>query len=641
MNFQICTGNKERTGVTKRNDIISFSIQASPNSVCQLLLYPRGGSSVIKVPMKVQGNYDTTYMVGIKELDWKNYDYNFEVNGEEITDVYARKISGREIWADEARRPIIREAEPFIPKKERKRLEQEGLQKYGISEDEMPIEGKKIKSSFYFSDYKWNDSDFPGIRKEDMIIYKLHVRGFSMGMKGNSRGRGTVEVIERKLNYFKEMGVTSLMFMPVYEFEEIIMLDKSKSQSPSNDMINYWGYTIGSYFAPKSSYLGKDYNPDNFKRLIDKMHQKQMECILEFYFTEKTNPHLIIDVLHYWHIEYHVDGFRIIGNPQIAELLMQDIKLSRCKLLFESFRKDLAQEKERFGPELLSYNDGFLYGVRKMINHQNGNLHEFACQMRRQQSYQGFINYIAENNGFTLWDSFSYEYKHNEQNGEENRDGNDWNYSSNCGQEGFSRKRQVNDLRKRKIKNAFAALFLAQGIPLIWMGDECTNTQGGNNNAYCQDNGTGWKDWKSSAAGKQILSFVSQLAQLRKKYPVLHSPKPYQLLDYENRGCPDLSYHGDSGWKIDFDRNKGYIGMFYCGMYAGSEENLYVAYNFQHVSQKFALPKGMDWNLILDTSREPSIIEPEKLGDIREVEIEGQSVCLLSGKQIWRHYGRT
>ena len=124
-----------------------------------------------------------------------------------------------------------------------------------------------------------------------MVIYKLHVRGFSKGIQGNDSRRGTVEAVERKLDYLKNLGITTLLFMPLYEFEEILMLDKSKEMAKPKDLINYWGYTTGSYFAPKASYLGKDYNPDNLKRLIQKMHQREMECILEFYFPEKTNPH--------------------------------------------------------------------------------------------------------------------------------------------------------------------------------------------------------------------------------------------------------------------------------------------------------------------------------------------------------------
>ncbi|MCI8482741.1 MAG: hypothetical protein HFH41_00205 [Lachnospiraceae bacterium] len=639
MNFQICSGNQERPGVTKDKDIISFSRQAVENSICYLLLYPKDHSPVLRIPMTVQGKCRTEYTVGVRGLDWKNYDYNFEINGEEVTDFYARRITGREIWADEKRRPKAQETEPFVPQREKRRIRQEQVLKKaeGKREIKEKIEDtveNKIKSSFYFSNFKWKDKDYQGIKKEDMVIYKLHMRGFSMGMKGNSHRQGTVEAVERKLDYLKGLGITTLLFMPIYEFEEILMLDRSKKEDQPKDVINYWGYTRGSYYAPKASYLGKDYNPDLLKRLIQKIHEKQMECILEFYFPEKINPHLIFDILRYWRKEYHVDGFRLLGSPVTAELLALDDKLRGCKLFFEGFREGLAQDCQRFGPQLFSYNDSFLYEARKVLNRQGGSIYEFACQMRRQQEHQGFVNYIAENNGFTLWDVFSYEHKHNEQNCEGNQDGNDWNYSENCGQEGISRRRQVNDLRKRQVKNALTVVFLAQGIPLIWMGDECGNSQRGNNNAYCQDNEIGWKDWRVSSAGKQIMAHVKRLSKIRADYPVLRKPQPFLLQDYENQGCPDLSYHSDGAWKIDFDMNRRFIGMFYSGAYAKTEESLYVAYNFQRIPQKFALPKGMSWRVILNTAQESETEEDlQKELDIRELLVEEQSVCVLAGKE--------
>ena len=634
MNFQICSGNQREAGVTKHRDIISFSRQAAEDSICFLLLYPKDNSPVIKVPMKARKNYGTTYTVGIQGLDWKNYDYNFEVNGEEVTDIYARKVTGREVWADDSRRPGEPKIEAFVPQKERRKIEsfpkEEPLPKEGTTEGK---DAGKIKSSFYFSDFKWKDDGYEGIKKEDMVIYKLHVRGFSKGIQGKDSRRGTVEAVERKLDYLKNLGITTLLFMPLYEFEEILMLDKSKEMAKPKDLINYWGYTTGSYFAPKASYLGKDYNPDNLKRLIQKMHQREMECILEFYFPEKTNPHLIVNVLRYWKREYHVDGFRILGSSPVSRLLAQDSHLNGCKLFFEGFQEELAEDSQRFGPKLFSYNERFLYEMRRILNRQGGSIYEFACQMRRQQEHQGFINFIAENNGFTLWDSFSYEHKHNEQNREENKDGNDWNFSGNCGQEGISRKRQVNELRKRQVKNALAVLFLAQGIPMLWMGDECGNSQQGNNNAYCQDNETGWKDWKRSALSRQLTDYVSQLSRIRREWAALRSPHPFQLQDYKNKGCPDLSYHSDGAWKMDFGMNRGFIGMFYSGAYAGSPKSLYAAYNFQTVPQKFALPGGMEWELLLDTSQEhPIPKEPEQMKDIRELMVKEQSVCLLSGK---------
>lgn len=635
MNFQICTEIQEQAGVTRQGDKIFFSVQAPKDAECKLMLYPRDNGSVLKIPMKAEDNRKTLYTVGVQGLDWEKYDYNFQVEAKELTDPYARRITGREIWGDERRRPPQWQAEPFVPQREKKRRAQEEAERTGFGKAQQQNNKEiKIKSAFYFSEFDWKKDKFPQIAKEDMVIYKLHVRGFSMGMRNDNVKRGIVAAIENRLGDLKKLGITTLLCMPLYEFEEILALDKDKEPKDSAAQINYWGYTAGNYFAPKASFL-KENNPDELKRLIMKMHQKNMECILEFYFPDKINPHLIIDVLRFWRKEYHVDGFRIIGSRAGAQLAAQDAKLGGCKLFFDEFPEEMAQDLERFGPELYTYNERFLYEVRKILNHQGGNTYEFACQMRRQQAQQGFVNFVAENNGFTLWDVFSYEYKHNELNGENNRDGNYYNYSTNCGQEGFSRRRPVLDLRRRQVKNALTALFFAQGVPMLWMGDECGNSQDGNNNAYCQDNEIGWKDWKNNISSRQITAYVRELAKLRKSYPMLRSPNPYRLMDYANHGCPDLSYHSDGGWRIDFDMNRSFIGMFYAGEYVHARESIYIAYNFQYATQKFALPGNMEWRLLLDTSREDTVLEePKMVGRVQEFRVREQSICLLLGKPI-------
>ncbi|MCI9080762.1 MAG: hypothetical protein HFI70_00270 [Lachnospiraceae bacterium] len=639
MNFQIYTGIQKRAGVTIEGDIIFISSQAPECADCKLLLYPRDNGKVLKIPMKAQESRRTLYTVGIKGLDWENYDYNFEINGQEVVDRYAKKVTGREIWGDERRKPVLQSAEEFVPQYEQK--QQTDIKDLKNQKRQKAGKKIKIKSSFYFSGFNWKRDKNPGIPKEDMVMYKLHVRGFSMGMRKTNKKRGTVGAIWRKLDALKDMGITTILFMPLYEFEEFLALDESKEQQNPQNHINCWGYTAGNYFAPKASFLTEN-NPDELKQLILKMHEKHMECILEFYFPQNLNPLFIIDILHYWYKEYHVDGFRIIGNSLGAQLLAQDDMLSGCKLFFGSFDEELANDPERFGPELYAYNDEFLYETRKMLNHHSGSIYEFACQMRRQQSHQGYVNFVAENNGFTLWDVFSYDQKHNELNGEGNKDGNYWNYSSNCGQEGFSRKHSVMELRKRRIRNALAVLFFAQGVPMIWMGDESANTQNGNNNAYCQDNEIGWKDWKNSDLCRGMVNYVRTLAQIRKKYGMLRSPRPYRLMDYENAGYPDLSYHSDDGWKIDFNMNRGFVGMFYSGAYAGSSENVYIAYNFQYFSQKFALPGGMEWKMLLNTAKDSIILdEPKCLGEIREIQVEEQTVCLLAGRPVSAKKKRT
>lgn len=146
-------------------------------------------------------------------------------------------------------------------------------------------------------------------------------------------------------------------------------------------------------------------------------------------------------------------------------------------------------------------------------------MRDFADQQRKQGAFLGYINYIASNNGFTLADLFMYNDKHNEENGEQNLDGSSWNFSNNYGVEGPTRKRYINALRKLNWRNAVLMLMLAQGVPLLWSGDEMGNSQNGNNNAYCQDNPTGWVNWKNEKSHRRQIEFLQQVIAFRKNIP--------------------------------------------------------------------------------------------------------------------------
>ncbi len=518
-------------------------------------------------------------------------------------DPFARRILGRENWGDINRRET------------------------------------ELKSgSWEEAAFSWGKDILPHIPKQDMVLYKLHVRGFSMLDKIPEEEKGTFRGIERRLKYFKELGVTTLELMPVYEFEEVFAQDPFQHEIFPKSKVNYWGYTTGNYFAPKAAYLGEGKDPRVFQQLVRSMHKKGLECILEFYFDRSCNPHYAVEALRFWAEEYHVDGFHVICREDLARLIARDYHLAGRKLFFDWFPEELC-EPGMGEMELFSYNDAFLYGVRKAMNSQSGSMQEFADNMRRQQKHQGFVNYLATNNGFCLNDIFTYTERRNQANGEENRDGMAVNFSSNCGEEGESHRASVNRLRVKQIKNAMCALLFAQGVPLIWMGDEHGNTQNGNNNPYCQDNETGWKSWEMKKKNREILGFFKELIAIRSRYPALRNPIPMQLNDYRGCGYPDLSYHGLGGWSIQADGQEKVIGMLYACAYADEaeeaslDEYLYVGYNFSVWDQELALPalpQNYRWHFILDTGAEERQVLPE---NARAFLMERQSVCLLAGRK--------
>lgn len=624
MKYTITEGNYKKFGVQTEKEGIIFTFEGAREDDCFLLLYNDKGSVVSRIEAPKEyciGSVRSICLHGMKE---KQLRYNYEINGEVVIDTYAGKIFGREKWNDAARAAV----------------------------------NYQIYSGIETEEFDWEGDKFPEVPKNQMFIYKLHVRGFSMDAGIRGKEKGTFAAIKNKLSYLKELGVTVLELMPVYEFEEMILKETPrlpeylKWESKEEDLIkpepevvqkglNYWGYTTGNYFAAKASYSSTKSASTELKSLICEMHKNGMECIMEMYFEEGMNQNVILDVLRFWVREYHVDGFHLIGTSVPVTAIAQDLFLSRTKLFYQGFESFLYEAETRY-PHLYVYNDEYIYPTRKLLNRYDGLVEDFANQQRKQHGTVGFVNYVANNNGFTLADLFSYQEKHNEANGEENTDGVSWNFSNNCGFEGKTGKKQIAALRKKQAYNAIAMLFLAQGVPLLLSGDEMGNSQSGNNNAYCQDNKIGWLNWKAGMKQEALRRFVADMAAFRKAHPVICLDKPMQLNDYGHKGCPDLSYHGENAWISGFIRENKSFGTMYCGEYAkdaegNTDDYVYIGYNFKAGTTHLALPKlpaKKKWYLCCDTSEsERPFLEKVKLLENQHlVPVKAQSVMILLGK---------
>ena len=285
------------------------------------------------------------------------------------------------------------------------------------------------------------------------------------------------------------------------------------------------------------------------------------------------------------------------------------------------------------------YNEGFLYCMRHMLKGDENMMGEFLFRLRRNPSYNGVINYLADQDGFTMGDMVSYEERHNEENGEDNQDGLEYNCTWNCGAEGPTRKQNVRQLRFRQLKNAFAVLLLSQGTPMIFQGDEWGNSQKGNNNAWCQDNEIGWVDWRGMKKNGKLLDFVKKAIAFRKKNPLLHMETEPRGTDYKALGYPDISYHGEQAWYLDRGSSQRYLGVMYCGDYAGQDRDfIFLACNFHWMPHEIALPgaaKEICWRKIIATNEEGSRdFEPE--GETlkeKTIEIPPRTIITLAGKQ--------
>lgn len=473
-------------------------------------------------------------------------------------------------------------------------------------------------------EFDWEDDRCPRIAYSESICYCAHVRGFTRHVSSRVAHRGTFLGMTEKLDYLKESGITTVELQPAYEFAEmpteeerraVLAARKNSYLAPEEELdmlfpkrCNYWGYKQGYYYAPKAAYAAGEDPCTEFKEMVRAFHRQGMEIIMQFYFPRNVKMHEITDILKFWVLEYHVDGFHLMGENLPVDMIAADELLSDTKLWYYYFNTERIYEDGEQPKQynLAVYGDEYLYAMRKYLKGDENMLGTVLSQMRRIPQKMGRIHFMSNYYGFTLMDMVSYDRKHNEANGEDNRDGNDFNYSWNCGEEGTSRRRKVTALRHRQIKNAMVMLLFTQSTPLIFMGDEFGNSQKGNNNPYCQDNAVTWLDWNDLEKNADIYHFWKELTALRREHPILHPEEELKNMDYISCGYPDLSYHGQSAWRPRMDSYNRHIGIMYCGKYAkhGRDEEdafFYLALNMYWESRELAIPQlpaGMKWKLV-------------------------------------------
>ena len=481
-----------------------------------------------------------------------------------------------------------------------------------------------MKAGFLSDDFDWEHDQCPRIPYDQALVYCMHVRGFTKHTSSNVKNKGTFAGILEKLPYLKEIGVTTLELQPAYEFTEMASKEEMLMRLPQGaavedaeafgeNKLNYWGYKKGYYYAPKAAYAASDDPTVEFKTLIKKLHENNMELVMQFYFPKEVKRSEISEVLRFWVLEYHVDGFHLLGENMPADLLAADDALADTKLWFFQFHTENiyeAGEQPRY-PHVAEYNDAWCYDMRRYLKGDDGMLNNVLYHLRHIPQKAGCVHYLTNYSGFTLADLVSYDHKHNEANGEDNRDGNDYNCSWNCGEEGTTRRQKIRRLRTRQIKNAMCLLLLSQSTPLIFMGDEFGNSQKGNNNPYCQDNAITWLDWNGLKKNTELYDFWQQLVRFRREHAILRPKKELLLMDELACGYPDLSYHGQNAWRPQTESYFRHIGILMCEKYAETEEAkeglIYLAMNMHWESHGLALPrppKGMCWVPALSTAEE-------------------------------------
>ena len=622
------------SGAWCRADKICFKTVAEGADSCTLLLFGKGKDTPEKeITMSRIGNSAVFYgEVPQKELKGCET-YLFAGENGTFTDVYARGVCGKNIFGQ-----FDGEVRPVLPK---------------------PLDSEPVLQK--------DKVTFACPAFSDLILYKLHVRGFTKHAASGVTKKGTFAGLVEKIPYLKELGINSVLLMPVYEFDECMEVSRNcgclsakqleqytarygeefvrvqqayenGKEEKTVDRVNYWGYAANNfYFAPKASYAADKKHPEEeLCNLVDALHAAGIAVFYEFYFGADVKKSLITDCLRYWTYRYGADGFRLIGAGGALPLLMEDPYLAGVKFLVTDCPEYSAYAETFEGRRVGVYNDGFRNVMRRFVKGDENVVGEFVGQLCGEQKEFAQIRYIADQNGFSLYDLYAYDRKHNEANGEDNKDGEDYNHSWNCSIEGETSKKKVNALRARLRKNALSTVLLSQSVPMLFMGDEFGHTKQGNNNAYCQDNEISWINWRLNKEKKEQLAFVKDLIAFRKAHGILAGGRTLCGGDWKNIGMPDVSYHGVQLWQPDYAPYSRTVSVLLSGAYGEPvQDDLYLLFNMHWEELRFALPtefragkRECVWKTVLDTSDASKLLEVN----------EGKEVAVTADDSLTEFY---
>jgi len=466
-----------------------------------------------------------------------------------------------------------------------------------------------------------------------------------------------------------EYSASGSLGQQVQEFKQLVKTLHAAGIEVLLDVV-YNHTAEGNHLGPSLSFKGID-NPAYYR-----LDPEDPRYYVDYTGTGNTlnvrHPHvlqLLMDSLRYWVTEMHVDGFRFDLAATLArtlhevdrlsaffDIIQQDPVISQVKLIAEPW--DVGEggyQVGNFPPLWSEWNGHYRDCVRDYWRGEDQRLPELAARLtgssdlyeRTGRRPWASINFVTCHDGFTLRDLVSYNEKHNEANGEDNRDGEDHNRSWNCGVEGPTDDPEVLALRRRQSRNLLATLLLSQGVPMLLAGDEIGRSQLGNNNAYCQDNEISWLDWENADEG--LLDFTRRLHTLRRDHPVLRRRRWFQGRPLRGEGVSDIAWFSpegkemsDADWQVSFAKS---LGMFLNGAELPSyvlrygerieDDSFFLILNAYWEPIDFVLPDGRfanHWSLVLDTARDDPFPVPGETTVVAgsSIAVEGRALVLLS-----------
>ncbi len=506
------------------------------------------------------------------------------------------------------------------------------------------------------------------------------------------------------IKYLNDLGITAVELMPIHQFvHDKHLIDRNLRNYWGYNSINYFAphdeYTYDLYAGSavaEFKQMVKLLHQAGIEVILDVVYNHTAEgnhlgpllCFKGIdnayyyrlaedkrYYMDYTgcgnslnmrNPHvlqLIMDSLRYWIVEMHIDGFRFDLAATLArelhdvdklsaffDIIQQDPVINQVKLIAEPW--DVGEggyQVGNFPAVWTEWNGKFRDCVRDFWRGENQTVQEFASRftgspdLYENSSRRPFasINFITAHDGFTMTDLVSYNYKHNEANGEENNDGENHNRSWNCGAEGPTDDEEINRLRRRQIRNFMATLLLSQGVPMLSGGDEIGRTQRGNNNVYCQDNDISWYDWNS--VDEELLDFCRNLIRFRKSHPAFRRRGWFQGGLIHGSETRDIAWFTDQGKEMteqDWQQFTKTLGIFLNGIVKVpypqreglTDDNFYILINAHHESLNFILPDDQwscRWLFVFDTDTGWSENGNREFLAGEKVWIESRSLCVL------------
>lgn len=678
--FKIRPGFFRMYGACVASNGVSFTINSHGATRCTLLLFkPQAPKPYARILFPDSYRIGDTYSMLVYDIKPDEFEYAFSFDGpyepakgllfnEEnvLLDPYSRAVTGQRKWGEKP----------------------EGGKDF-------EYRARVVKSSFDWGNIKQLEQPF-----EDLVIYEIHVRGYTKDKSSGVSAPGTFAGLKDKIPYLKDLGINAVELMPIFEFDEM----ESARVVDGVQLYNYWGYNTVSFFAPNTSYaFNEEHNHegDELKSLIKALKENGIEVILDVVFNHTAEGNemgpcfsfkgidnnvyymltpdahyynfsgcgnvmncnhpvvrnFIIDCLRHWAIEYRVDGFRfdlasILGrdqngapmaNPPILESLAFDPVLGKMKLIAEAWDAGglyqvgsfpswnrWAEWNGRYRDDMRSFLKGDDGMAGNAITRITGSRDLYSPESR---GHKASVNFLTCHDGFTLYDLYSYNEKHNEKNGWNNTDGDNNGHSWNCGAEGETDDPNVNGLRRRLIKNAFAALLCSRGPAMFFAGDEFCNTQFGNNNAYCQDNIISWLDWSRLEEFKEIHDFVRHMIQFRKEHPILRKMTKPSSCQF-----PEISVHNGTPFNASTDYKTKLIGIMYAGRNEEDTEDDIVFYCMNAyweplVMQLPVLPNGKHWHVDTNTNAEyfdgEDFTEKTELLGVNTIRVPARTTIIL------------